>query len=252
MQRAGSGSFPLLAFQLLEVLVGIHQPHYLAWLRYFDKIAHCDLFILLDDVDFTRNGWQNRNKIKTSQGAQILTAPVRHKLGQKICEVELDGGPWARKHASTIAQSYAAAAHFASYKEELAEFYQRPWKTLVELNRAHIEWQMRALGIDVPLVWSSQLGVESAASERLVRLIQAVGGDAYLSGRHALGEYLDPQLFAREGVELWIVDWDCPEYRQLHSKQGFIKDLATLDVIFNHGPEAMEIVKQGSRTYKYA
>lgn len=233
------------------MLVGIHQPHYLAWLRYFEKIRLCDKFILLDDVEFTRNGWQNRNKLKTSQGAQILTVPVRHKAHQRINEVSIADANWARKHWQTLQQNYAAAPHFATHADSLQRLYEQKWDHLADLCTAQIEWQLQALDIRVPLTLSSELGTRESSTRRLVELVRSVGGTAYLTGRYALGEYLDPAIFRDAGVDLFIMDWKSPTYSQLWPKQGFIPDLSTLDILFNLGPEARATLQTGSTVERY-
>ncbi len=236
------------------MLVAIHQPHYLPWLRYFEKVARCEYFILLDDVDFTRNGWQNRNRIKTSQGAQILTVPVSPRLGMPICEVQVSNQtPWARKHWLALSQSYANSPGLPGHRDWLEAFYAARWSSLATLSREMFSWHLKALGLQVPWTTSSSLSVAGASTERLIELIRAVGGTAYLTGRHALHEYLDPRLFERAGVDLYIFDWSCPDYRQLHPKPGFLPDLATLDLLLCEGDErARELLRQGGRVERYA
>jgi hypothetical protein len=234
------------------VLVSIHQPHYLPWLRYLENIARSELFIVLDDADFNRNGWQNRNKIKTSQGSHILTAPVHQKLKTPIRKIELSPQAWARKHWMTLTQSYAGAPCFAGYKESLATFYGRDYGRLVELNAAMLAWHMEALGLKTPCVSSSTLPTTSSSTARLVELVLAVGGTGYLTGQHALEHYLDPALFRQAGLELWIFSWTSPTYRQLHPSQGFIPDLATLDLLLCEGGErAAKILSSGSQVSRY-
>lgn len=235
------------------MLVGIHQPHYLPWLRYFEKVARCDFFILLDDVSFTRNGWQNRNRIKTGQGAHILTVPVKQKLGMPINEVLVSQQePWARKHWMTLRQSYAEAPHFADFGSDLESFYATPWPRLVDLNRAMFKHHLEALGLKVGWTLSSELQPEGSATERLVSLVRAVGGTGYLSGRHALGEYLDAGVFRKAGLDLWIFDWTCPEYPQVHPRQGFVRDLATLDLLFMQGgATARATLASGGKVSRY-
>lgn len=158
------------------MIVSIHQPHYRPWLRYLDKLARSDAFIILDDVEFTKNGWQNRNAIKSAQGRLLLTAPVRHKAHQKIPEVELDGGKRRKKHWRSLRQDYAAAPFFETYAAELGRFYERDWDRLVDLNVAMLEWHVRALGLETRLFRSSELEVTSSSSQRLVELVGKVGG----------------------------------------------------------------------------
>ncbi len=230
------------------MIVSIHQPHYLPWLRYFDKIARSDLFILLDDADFNKNGWQNRNRLKGPAGPQILTIPVQHRLGQRLEEVTLSpGAPWARKHLRTLRQDYARAPHLQAYLPALEEFYSRPWTSLVDLAEEMILWHLEALGIRTPTVRSSKLGVPGRATARLVDLIRSVGGTAYLTGAYALTSYLEPARFEEAGLKLLVHEWSCPEYAQVWPQAGFIPDLATLDLLLAEGPRSGEVLSSGGR-----
>lgn len=230
------------------LIVSIHQPHYLPWLRYFDKIARSDLFIFLDDADFNKNGWQNRNRLKGPTGPQILTIPVQHRLGQRLEEVSLaPGHPWAHKHLKTIRQFYARAPHLADFLPDLEDFYTRPWCRLVDLAWETIRWHMAVLGIATPMVRSSELGVAGRASARLVNLVRAVGGTAYLTGAHGLQSYLEPARFQEAGLDLLVHQWSCPEYAQVWPQVGFTPDLATLDLLLAEGPRSGEVLSSGGR-----
>jgi hypothetical protein len=236
------------------MLVAIHQSHYLPWLRYLEKVARSEYFIVLDDVDFTRNGWHNRNKIKTHQGPLTLTVPVRQKLGAPIKDMEISSPGWARKHWMTLQQSYGGAPFFADYRSQVESFYggQSNWTHLLGLNQAMFDWHQQALGLNVPCALSSTLPTQGTATRRLVELIRAVGGTAYLTGLYAFDTYLDPQEFRKAGLDLFIFDWKCPEYRQHHKSAGFVPDLATLDLIFNEGGErGREILAGASRVFRY-
>lgn len=222
------------------MLVSIHQPHYLPWLRYIDKIARSDVFILLDDVEFTKNGWQNRNRIKAAGGPLLLTVPVLHKAGQKIREVRIQPGvSWARRHWKSIVQCYRSAPFFDAYGPGLALFYEREWDSLLELGRAMLEHLLDVLGITTRVVVASELGVTSTSSKRLVELVQAVGGTAYLTGAHALQAYLDAAVFQTAGVGLRVHRWECGEYPQRYPRCGFVPDLALLDLLFMRGPDSV-------------
>ncbi len=221
--------------------VGIHQLHYLPWLRYFDKIHHSDVFVVLDDIQFNKNGWQNRNRVKTSSGATLLTVPVFMHAGQRLDEVRIhDETPWRRKHWATIDQSYAHAPYFSEYAGFLRETYSREWETLNGLNRHMLRLFVDALGIRTPLVYSSDLRVPGTATERLANLIKAVGGDTYLSGAYALDVYLDAGLLEREGIALELQEWHAPVYPQRHG--DFIADLSIVDLLMNCGPESLGVL----------
>lgn len=221
--------------------VGIHQLHYLPWLRYFDKIHHSDVFVVLDDIQFNKNGWQNRNRVKTSSGTTLLTVPVFMHAGQRLDEVRIHNGtPWRRKHLGTIEQGYARAPYFTEYVGFFRDTYAREWERLNDLNRHMLRFFVDALGIRTRLVYSSDLRVRGTATERLSNLIKAVGGDTYLSGAYALEAYLDAGLLEREGITLDLQEWHAPVYPQRHG--DFVADLSIVDLLMNCGPESLGVL----------
>jgi hypothetical protein len=229
------------------MLVGIHQSHYLPWLRYLDKVARSDVFIVMDDVDFTKRGWQKRNRIKSAHGEQLLTLPVKHHTGAlPLNHVELAGPEEAlAKHARAIELSYQNAPHFDQYWPALSSLFHRPWTRLVDLNNEMLTLLNAALGIATPVRYSSEIPTDLMATERLAALVKGVGGTGYLSGAHAVDAYLDPMVFERESIELVIQEWVAPEYRQQFPKAGFIRDLSVIDLLFNEGDRSLEILLSG-------
>lgn len=227
--------------------VSIHQPHYLAWLPYLGKIVHSDCFVLLDDVEFTRNGFQNRNRIKTSQGPLVLTVPVKQKLAQKILEVEVPDDGWRRKHWSSLQQAYRKAPYFTRYQARLESFFAEPWTNLADPVCAMLEWLVGEVAGHIRVVRSSTLNITTSSTQRLVDLVRSLGGTSYLSGSHALQAYLDPGVFRASGMTLELFDFSCPAYRQLHG--DFVGNLAALDALLQLGPEAtFELAKNGGST----
>jgi hypothetical protein len=226
------------------MLISIHQPHYLPWLRYFDKIARSDLFIVLDDVQYEKNGYQNRNKIKTAQGWAYLTVPVQKPTQRSIHEIEIDNrAGWRDKHRRAMEMSYRKAPYFERYWPEWAVLYEREWTHLATLNRAMLMLLLQQLEIPTPVVFSSDLPTQSRATERLAELCGAVGGDSYLSGRYAVEAYLDPTVLKAAGIRLAFQEWRAPTYGQLYPAAGFVPDLAIVDLLFNTGPCAREILR---------
>jgi len=223
------------------VLVGIHQLHYLPWLRYFEKIVRSDVFIVLDNIQYNKNGWQNRNKIKTSQGATLLTVPILSKHQQNLDDVLIASDKsWGKKHWRTIEQAYGKAPFFDLYKDELHEIYIEPWNRLNDLNRRMLEWYLTSLGIDTRIEYSSALDVPGDATERLINLIHAVDGDHYYSGAYALDVYLDEQKLNDANIRLELQTWVAPEYEQLHGE--FVSDLAMLDLMMHCGPQSLDVL----------
>jgi len=224
------------------------QPGYVPWLGFFDQLRRSDVFIYYDDVQFDKNGWRNRNRIKTVKGAHWLTVPVRHagRMGQPICDVEVDPTQrWSQRHLRSIRESYARAAFLELYYEELAETLQREWRLLVDLDIAIVALMCRWLALERPMLRSSELGVAGGKSDRLVGLCRHVGANRYLSGSSAR-DYLDTPLFAAAGIAVEWQDYAHPVYPQLHG--AFLPFLSTLDLLFNVGPGSLEVIARGAST----
>ena len=229
------------------MILAAHQLHYLPWLRYFHKIANCDTFVVLDNIQFNKNGWQNRNKIKTAQGAALLTVPIIQKFRQQLSEVQIDTKqPWRRKHWRAIESSYQKATYFKEHGNFFRGVYERSWETLNGLNYEILFYALKALGIKTKIVRSWDLPLKGEATERLVGLCKELGAKAYLTGAYATQVYLDPALFEREGIELLPQEFKCPEYPQLFPEAGFIPELSIIDLLFNVGSESLEILMQGT------
>ena len=225
--------------------VAIHQPHYLPWLGYLAKWATADVFVLLDTVQFEKNGWQNRNRIKTREGAAWLTVPVHAPLGTAITGVTLDAGqPWPRRHLRAVEHAYARASAFPRFRDSLADFYAREWPALAPLAVASARWLAEAFGIGTPAVLASELGVEATDSSlRLAALCRAVGADTYLAGPDAI-LYMDPAPFREAGIAVLCQQYEHPTYRQQHG--GFIPHLSGLDLLLNEGPAGRDVARRGN------
>jgi hypothetical protein len=228
------------------VKVAIHQPHYLPWLGYLAKWAEADLFIFLDTVQYEKHGWQNRNRIKTRQGARWLTVPVRARLGLSVAEVEIDSRQaWARRHLRAIEHAYARTAGLPRYAAALGEFYARAWTRLGPLAVASAGWLAAAVGVATPTRLASELGVAATdPTGRLVALCRAVGGTVYLAGRDG-ARYMDLEQFQAAGIEVRVQDYVHPVYEQPHGK--FVPFLSGLDLLLTHGDEALTILRRGDR-----
>lgn len=224
--------------------VAIHQPHYLPWLGYLAKWAAADLFIFLDTVQYEKNGWQNRNRIKTRDGPRWLTVPVRAPSGTAIGAVRIDGGQsWARRHLGTIEHAYAGARWVERFAPELRAFYERPWSELTPLAVASATWLARAVGIVTPTRLASELAVTATEpTGRLVGLCRAVGATVYLAGRDG-ATYMDRGQFEAAGIEVRAQAYVHPIYPQMHGE--FVPFLSALDLLLNSGDDALAVVRSG-------
>jgi len=224
--------------------VAIHQPQYLPWLGYLAKWAAADVFVFLDTVQYEKNGWQNRNRIKTAAGPQWLTVPVHARLGTPIDAVGVDTAqPWRERHRRAIENAYARAPHLTSHHDALGRLYATVWERLAPVAVASAEWLARATGIATPARLASTLGVDATdATERLIAICRAVGADTYLAGRDG-ARYMDREAFARAGITVQFQDYKHPEYAQLHGE--FAPFLSGLDLLLTHGDDALAILRSG-------
>jgi len=222
------------------MILAAHQPQFMPWLGYLHKMARCDVFVLLDDVQFKKNEFQNRNKIWSAEGGRWLTVPVLHKFPQDIREVRVNNEPnWRDKERKTLAQTYSRAAHFKDSWGPWDKMYSMGWDSLLDINLYTIEELRRAFGVRTPMKLSSGLGAEGRATERLVNICRKEGADAYLSGAGGR-DYLETGLFEKAGIRLFFQEFKHPVYPQFGGE--FVPHLSALDAVFHLGPKAPELL----------
>lgn len=202
-------------------------------------IAAVDEFILFDDMQYTRRDWRNRNQIKTTQGANWLTIPVKvkGKYYQAIRETEVEGTQWAKDHWKALSQNYRRAPYFNEISAWLEPLYlAEPPEQLSQLNRCFIEAICTYLGIKTTISNSWDYPLSEGKSERLADLCAAGGGSEYISGP-ATKDYIDRAVFAKRGIQLTWFDYaGYPEYPQLWG--DFTHEVSILDLLFNCGKNA--------------
>lgn len=221
--------------------VGIIQSSFIPWRGYFDFIASVDAFIFYDDVQYSKGSWRNRNRIKCHDGTRWLTVPIRHRaLSQLICETEIDDGKdWRALHSTLWRAEYSGATFLADVQRLLGTMGQGEDQTISQLNIRFIREICAFLDIHTPMMLSSELNIEGEKTDRLIKLLQAVGGKTYLSGPSA-DAYLDKEAFRRNGIRLEYKSYDYEPYPQLWGP--FEGAVTVLDLIANCGPEAKKFI----------
>ncbi|MFH0800858.1 MAG: WbqC family protein [bacterium] len=218
--------------------VAVIQSNYVPWKGYFDIIHDVDLFIFYDDVQFTKNDWRNRNRIKTPSGLKWLSIPVGKSLDRLICEVEIKSDLWAEKHWKTITQNYGKAPFFNEIRKFFEEIYlEKSWKFLSELNQHLIRMISRKmLGIRTEFRDSREFEACGVKQERLLCLLKKAGAGLYVSGPSARN-YIDEKRFEEEGIALVYKDYSgYPEYSQLYPP--FEHAVSIMDLLFMTGRDA--------------
>jgi len=214
-----------------------HQPNYLPWLGFFDKMRHSDIFIIEDNVQFERQGFTSRNRILTADGVRWLSVPVEHvNRPLPINEVKIanKGEPnWRSRHWLTIKHGYCKAPHWTEFSGFFEDTYQRDWTRLIELNMHLIRGIMQFLKIDSPLILSSTLGVQGKKTQLIVAQCKKVGATIQLAG-DGCRNYIDRSLFEKEGIKLVFQNFRQPVY--LQGNGGFVfSNLSVIDYLFYNG-----------------
>jgi hypothetical protein len=229
------------------MIAAILQSSYLPWLGVFDMLDQCDAFVLHNDLQYDKS-WRNRNRIRTAtaQGWSWLTVPVTLPGGAytPLNEVRVNHDhPWQKKHLSLLRHNYAKARFFREYAGAYEEILTQPQERLVDLNRALLELTMRLLGIRCPLVDSTELHTaHKVKNDKIVAICRQVGADTWLANS-ACRNYVTPEPYRDAGIRVVYQDYQHPEYQQRFSP--FVPYLSVLDLLFNHGPESLEIIRSG-------
>ena len=222
--------------------MAVIQSNYIPWKGYFDIIHDVDLFIFYDDVQYTKNDWRNRNKIKCPDGTMWVTIPTGTELNRLICEVAIDDTRWAKKHLKTLKQYYSRSPHFRLYEDWLEYVYMdRACKNLSELNQYMTSYIAKNfLGITTEFADSRKYQAEGKRLGRLIDLLTKVEADLYVSGP-AARNYIDSEMFRQAQIELVFKDYSgYPEYPQLYPP--FAHGVSILDLLFNCGPDASNYI----------
>ena len=224
------------------MIAAIHQPQYIPWIGYMNKIASADIFIFLDTVQFKKNEWQNRNRIKTAKGWQWMTVPVCYHYPEQISEIKINNTVrWGRKHWQTLITNYSQAPYFKIYADFFHDTYSRKWELLADLS-VHITtfladvWDLRTT-----IIKASQLEVRyENPTDRLVAICEKCGADIYLSGKDG-PNYMNIDQFNQKNIKVLYQDFCSEVYPQIF--EGFIPDLSSIDLLFNCGPEGKNIIE---------
>ncbi len=239
--------------------IAVLQPGYIPWLGFFDQEISVDLFVVLDDVQYDRRGWRNRNRLKSPDGPTWLTVPVesKGKFDQLIADVKIQHGDgwkdaaerriligWRKKHLGILEHFYKSAPYYNKVYQEFNDIISLDWEHLWELDLAVINWMNHSMGIDTPLKMSSDLHVSGNKTGKLLEICRYFDADQYYSGA-AARHYLDVERLRENGIDVYYQEYEHPVYPQLHG--NFISHLSALDLMMVALPESKKIIKSGSK-----
>ncbi len=228
----------------------IMQPVYLPWLGYFEQMAICDHFIFLDDAQYTKQDWRNRNRIRTKDGWMWLTVPVRKdSLKARLCDIHIsDHGHWQRTQLRAITQNYGRASFFQDIFPVLEKAFAAAPEHLTDLTMGLVQDFAPLLGIKTPIVKASSIPSTTSKTidpvARIGELCQHVGADIFYTGP-AAQSYMADDALAGQGIKPVFQDYQHPVYTQAHT--GFESHMAVIDLLMNHGPASREILLSSPR-----
>jgi hypothetical protein len=225
--------------------VSVHQPNFLPWLKLLDKILASDVYVAYDSAQYTRTEYHARQRIKTQNGPAWLSVPIRHVKGiqQLIKDVRIENSqPFRKRHLRVLRMSYQSSPYFDEVYSMVEKVYARDHERLVDLNLDLIEALCAYLDARVRIVRASALPHEGDRSERLVQLVQAVGGSEHLTSTFG-AEHQDVEWehFRRAGIGLRSQQFQHPEYDQVG--HDFVPHLAAIDMLFACGPRTRQILE---------
>lgn len=222
--------------------IAIHQPNYLPWIGYFDKLDQVDQFVLLDTAVHSKSGFVNRNKIKTQNGSLVLTVPLKNKQ-HPINELQIANNVnWQHTHWRAIEANYQKCAYWNDYKDGFKQIYHRKWQDLASLNISLIRHINSLLNIETKILIESDFQIDFGKNNtRNVNIVSHLGGDIYLSGIGAQ-DYNDIHEFNDNHIELIYQDFKHPIYPQRWG--DFQSNLSIIDLLFNCGPKSMSIIRK--------
>lgn len=236
-----------------RAIVAAHQPHFLPWLGYLDKLHEADVFVVMDDLQYEEQNFQNRNRLKLNQGPQWITVPlVRGKQSDRICDRRIDnagfGGRhhWQRRAWRSLEVHYGHAPHFDAYAPALEATFARRWDYLLELDLHMLDLARTWLGITTPIIRASSLELRGAKTDRILDFCQKLGAKVYLSGKGGSAGYLDTDQLLRAGVTTMWQRFTHPVYPQRYPNLGFVSHLGFLDLVLNCGPASAQILHASS------
>ncbi len=222
--------------------VCIHQPDFIPYMGFFHRLLETDIFIVLDDAQFIRDGWHHRDQVKNAGGKTWITLPVnREDLFKSISEVRLvQPQDWKVKHLNLLKENYRKAPFFGMYYPQIEAIYAKRHARLMEINMDFLEFLFGCFGLEPRPLFSSELHIQGKSTARLVEMVQQVGGNRYLTGTGSRA-YLEESQFTEKGIAVAWQTFQPPDYPQLHGT--FIPHLSSIDVVFNLGPDAKEFLR---------
>jgi hypothetical protein len=219
------------------------QPGYLPWLGFFELMARCELFVVLDDVRFTKRDWRSRNRIRTKEGWIWLTVPAlsKNRSGQLILDTKINNEEhWRQTHLKCLKIHYARAPYFKKYINFFEDAYTRSWDLLIDLDMAIILFLAQTMHIMTPIIRSSELGIRDVSGNERILAICAKLQARDLYDSQGAKDFINLPFFNERGIRVEFQEFPHPIYRQVYDP--FLPYMSAVDLLFNEGPRSKDII----------
>ena len=234
------------------MFLSAHQPVYLPWLGLLHKISVVDLFIVYDDVEYSHQGWYNRNYILSKNGSILLIVPVIRNFSEQLLhnQVKIDySRNWHKKHISSLEQCYSKSPYFKKYINFFIEILNRKYEYLFQLNNSILKLLLELFDINTTIKYSSEFNLKNKKSDRILDLTIKTNATHFLFGQEG-SNYADEKKFKDNNVKIFFQKYNHPVYSQFNSNV-FVDKLSSLDLLFNHGKESRNILLSNNLKKNY-
>ncbi len=230
------------------MVVMIHQPEYLPWIGFWNRLMKADVYVILDTATFQKHGFIHRNRVKTSNGGQWITVPLKDKSSfTPIKDLVIDHTKnWKESQEGVLRQSYRKTPYFEEVMQIVQKVFREDGEKIGDLDRQFFNEVARYLNISLRVLKASDLQAKGKGTDLLVQICKELGADTYLSGpgmREGKKAYMEPEKFGHAGIKLQIHEFEHPSYAQQFMEQGFLSHMCILDLLFNEGPQSREILE---------
>lgn len=226
--------------------IAIMQPGYLPWLGFFELMQNCDLFIVLDDVQYTKRDWRSRNRIRTKEGWMWLTVPVlvKNKRGQRIRDTQINNDcPWKEKHLKSLKSNYSKARYFDVCIGELESIYRKDWVFLLDLDMEIILFMAHHFSIKTNITLASSLDIHGlGGNDHILEICRKLGANELYDSAGAK-PFIDLNLFENANIKVVFQEYRHPVYAQIH--QPFLPHMSAIDLLFNAGANGRALILKG-------
>lgn len=224
--------------------VTIHQPEHIPWLGFFHKVNMADTYVVLDNVQYRRRYFQNRNKIRTKSGEQYITVPIikesRDTLLIKDVRIFNNNRRWKHKNIGSVFTAYSKSKCFKDYFDKFQEIYLKEFELLIDLNLEFIKYFVRTLGIGTKVMRASSLNINGRKGDLILNICKKLNAETYITGISGC-DYLNMKDFEKAGIEIVYQEFHHPIYKQLY--KPFIPCMSIIDLLFNYGDKSLDVIK---------